>query len=152
VESVTKRMRWKANIFLKGSATQNQSNFFGLSSNKSPPSIPLLKPVEDDLIKLIEDVNFRRSKDQFQTSLAHDLKKVNSINPNIFIFADKTRKIYETSLNIYNELLHDNITKTYKHGSEDFIDEVDSSEKTLSIYIFKRSQRKFREQSKMQIN
>ena len=38
---------------------------------------------------------------------------------NIFIFADKTRNIYETSLNTYNELLHDNITKTYKHGSED---------------------------------
>jgi hypothetical protein len=69
VESVTKRMRWKANIFLKGSATRNQSNLFGLSSKKSPPSIPLLKSFEDDLIKLIEDVKFRRSKDQFQTSL-----------------------------------------------------------------------------------
>jgi hypothetical protein len=30
-------------------------------------------------------------------------------------------------MNTYNELLHDNITKTYKHGSEDFIDyEIDS--------------------------
>ena len=99
VESVTKRMRWKANFFLKGSTTQNQSNLFGLSSNKSPPSIPLLKPFEDDLIKLIENVKFRRPKDQFQTSLANDLKKINS-SPNIFIFADKTRNIYETSLNI----------------------------------------------------
>ena len=60
VESVTKRMRWKANFFLKESTTQNQSNLFGLSSNKSPPSIPLLKPFEDDLIKLIENVKFRR--------------------------------------------------------------------------------------------
>jgi hypothetical protein len=93
VESVTKRMRWKANFFLKGSTTQNQSNLFDLSSNKSPPSIPLLKPFEDDddLIKLIENVKFWRSKDQFQTSLANNLKKINS-SPNIFIFADKTRK------------------------------------------------------------
>jgi hypothetical protein len=74
-------MRCKANFFPKGSTTQNQSNLFGLSSNKSPPSIPLLKPFEDDLIKLyiyiIENVNFRRSKDQFETSLANDLKKIN---------------------------------------------------------------------------
>jgi hypothetical protein len=51
VESVTKRMRWKAIFFQKGSTTQNQSS---LSSNKSPPTIPLLKPFDDDLIKLIE--------------------------------------------------------------------------------------------------
>jgi hypothetical protein len=90
-----------------------------------------LKPFEDDLIKLIENVKSLRSKDQFQTSLANDLKKINS-SPNIFIFADKTRNIYETSLNAYNELLHDNITKTYKHGSEDFIDEIDSELKEIS--------------------
>jgi hypothetical protein len=104
---------------------------FGLSSNKSPPSISLLKPFEDDLIKLIENVKFRHSKDQFQTSLANDLKKIIS-SPNILIFADKTRNIYETSLNRYNELLHDNITKTYKHGSEDFIDEIDRELKEIS--------------------
>ena len=114
-------MRWKAKFFLKGSTNQNQRKLFGFSSNKSPPSIPLLNPFEDDLIKLTENVKFRRSKDKFQTSLANDLKKINS-PPNIFIFADKTRNIYETSLNTIYELLHDNITKTYKHGSEDFID------------------------------
>jgi hypothetical protein len=64
VGRVTKRMRWKANFFLKGPTTQNQSNLFGLTytSNKSPPSIPLLKPFEDDLIKLIENVKFRAGR------------------------------------------------------------------------------------------
>jgi hypothetical protein len=38
----------------------------------------------------------------------------------------------ETSLNTYNELLQDNITKTYKHGSEDFIHEIDSELKEIS--------------------
>ena len=90
-----------------------------------------MKLFEDDLIKLIENVKFRRSKDQFQTYLANDLKKINS-SPNIFIFADKTRNTHETSLNTYNELLRDNITKTYKHGSEDFIDEIDSELKEIS--------------------
>ena len=59
------------------------------------------------------------------------MKKINS-SPNIFIFADKTRNIYEASLDTYNKLLHDNITKTYKHGSEDTIDEIDSELKDIS--------------------
>jgi septation ring formation regulator EzrA len=63
--------------------------------------------------------------------LANDLKKINS-SPNIFIFADKTRNIYEASRDTYNKLIHDNITKTHKHGSEDTIDEIDSELKYIS--------------------
>jgi hypothetical protein len=63
--------------------------------------------------------------------MANDLMKIYSPH-NIFIFADQTRNIYETSLNIYKELLNDNITKTYKHGAEDFIDEIDSELKEIS--------------------
>ena len=72
---------------------------------------------ENDVINLIENIKFRNAENQFQISLAIDLKKINS-SPNIFVFADKTRNIYETSLDTYNKLMHDNITKTYKHGSE----------------------------------
>ena len=62
------------------------------------------------------------------------MREVQCLNssPDIFIFADKSRNIYETSLNTNNELLHDNITKTYKRGSEDFIDEIDSELKEIS--------------------
>ena len=50
----------------------------------------------------------------------------------MFVFADKTRNIYETSLETYNKLLHDNITKTYKRGSEDNISEIDSELKHIA--------------------
>ena len=39
----------------------------------------------------------------------------------MFVFADKTRNIYETLPDTYNKLLHDNITKIYKYGSEENI-------------------------------
>ena len=124
-------MRWKAHFFNKNSINKNQNNHFGLASNKTPSSIPEMKPFETDLIKLIENIQFRSGKNHFQKSLANDLKKINS-SPNIFIFADKTRNIYEASLDTYNKFLHDNITKTYKHGSEDTIDEIDSELKDIS--------------------
>jgi hypothetical protein len=88
-------MRWKAHFFNKNSINKNQNNHhFGLASNKTPSSIPEMKPFETDLIKLIENIQFRSGKNHFQKSLANDLKKINS-SPNIFIFADKTRNIYE---------------------------------------------------------
>ena len=50
----------------------------------------------------------------------------------MFVFADKTRNIYETSLDTYNKLLHDNITKTYKRGSEGNISEINNELKRIA--------------------
>ena len=38
----------------------------------------------------------------------------------------------KTSLDTYNKLLHDNITKTYKHGSEDNISEINNELKHIA--------------------
>ena len=85
-----------------------------------------LKPFEEDVLKLLENIKFRDTKDHFQENLANDLKEINS-SDKIFVFAaDKTRNIYETSPDTYNKLLHDNMTKTYKHGSEDNISEINN--------------------------
>ena len=110
-------------FFLKEiSATRN----FGLSSNKTPPTVLELKPFEKDVIKLLETIKFRNKKDYFQDTLANDLRKINSSDKIINRFRCKTRNIYETSLDTYNKLLHDNITKTYKHGSEENISEINN--------------------------
>ena len=124
-ESVQKRMRWKAHFFLKGEKSQENTRNFGLSSTKAPPTVLEMKPFEEDVIKLLETIKFRDKKDHFQDILPNDLKKINS-SDKIFVFTDKTRSIYETSLDTYNKLLHDNITKTYKHGSEENISEINN--------------------------
>ena len=58
VESVLKRMRRKAHFFLKGEKNQENTNQFGLSSNKTPPTILELKPFEEDVLKLLENIKF----------------------------------------------------------------------------------------------
>ena len=90
-------MRWKAHFFLKGEKSQEKTNYFGLSSNKTPPTIWELKAFEEDVLKIIENMKFRDTKNNFQETLASDLKKINT-SENMFVFADKTRNIYETSL------------------------------------------------------
>ena len=124
-------MRWKAHFFLNGEKSQKNITNFGLSSNKTPPTVLELKPFEEDVIKLLENIKFRDSKSHFQDTLVNDLKKINS-SDNMFVFADKTRNIHETSLDTYNKLLHDNITETYKHGSEGNISEINNELKHIA--------------------
>ena len=50
----------------------------------------------------------------------------------MFVFADKTGNIYETSLDTYNKLLHDNITKTYKSGSEGNVSKINNERKHIT--------------------
>ena len=70
VESVLKRMRWKAHFILKGEKNQENTNHFGLSSNKTPPTILELKPFEEDVLKLLENIKFRDTKNHFSRKLA----------------------------------------------------------------------------------
>ena len=72
VESVLKRMSWKAHFFLKGEKNQENTNHFGLSSNKTPPTILELKPFEEDVLKLLENIKFRDTKNYFQETSAND--------------------------------------------------------------------------------
>ena len=115
-----------AHFFLKGEKSQENTRNLGLSSNKTPPTVLELKPFEEDVIKLLENIKFRDTKNYFRDNLASDLKRINSSHKMFAYFADKTRNIYETSLDTYNKLLHYDITKTYKHGSEENISEINN--------------------------
>ena len=53
VESVLKRMRWKAHFFLKGDKISDQNNPFGLPSNKTPPTILEIKSFENDVLTFL---------------------------------------------------------------------------------------------------
>ena len=90
--SVLNRKRWKANFFLKGEKNQENTNHFGLSSNKTPPTILELKPFEEDVLKLLENIKFRDTKNHFQENLANDLFKL--IHPIKFSFLQTKPETY----------------------------------------------------------
>ena len=108
VESVIKRMRWKAHFFINGS-NEATNNKFGLKSRNNPPHVKELKDFEEDMLQMIENLEFRNVNDQFLNTLASDAKKIQS-TPNVLVFADKTRNIYEMDPQKYNQLLTNNIT------------------------------------------
>ena len=71
---------------------------------------------EDDLQKMILNVQLRRVKNDFQNRLKNDIRSIQS-SKKVFIFTDKTRNIYEMEKSNYEKLLTDNITKTYKQSN-----------------------------------
>ena len=55
VESVVRRMRWKAFFFLRGEQMEDAGdNLFGFKTRKSPPPIAEMKGFEDDLVSMVE--------------------------------------------------------------------------------------------------
>ena len=77
-----------------------------------PPQHKDLIQFENDIIELIKSVTFRKLHNKFQNTLRNDLNSINKCR-NMFIFASKTRNIYETDKDTYLKSLNDNITKTY---------------------------------------
>ena len=115
VTSVIRRMRWRAYYYLQREKDNepHADEHYGLNSRKSPPYVQELEPFESDLTKLIENVIFRRRRDNFQQKLQKDIAHIKR-SQSVFVPADKTRNLYELKKEQYNKLLTDNITKHYR--------------------------------------
>ena len=58
------------------------------------------------------------------------MKRINP-PPNVSMFVDKTRNTYECTPTDYEKTLKENVTKTYKIGSENMIDDINSELQTI---------------------
>lgn len=68
-ESVLKRMRWKAFHFLNRTVNkQENKETYGFKTSKYPPQPDEMKPFEDDVLKMVEMVEFRNTKCAKQNS------------------------------------------------------------------------------------
>ena len=133
-ESVMKRMRWRAFFFLRGEdqeAEQGEDEYYGFDSRRCPPQIEELKSFEDDMVKLIRSIEFRRPRDNFQRTLQRDAAHIRG-SEDIFVPADKTRNVYQMGKMQYERLLHENITKHYKAAEEDEYDRINREARAIA--------------------
>ena len=91
VESVTKRMRWKAMQFLR-KLDQNRTETYGFKTNKCPPAIEELSEFESDLVSMIKNTQFRPVRNNFLNKLKNDRKENNNMNE-LLVNADKSANI-----------------------------------------------------------
>ncbi len=105
---------------------------------------------ENDVINFIENIKFRNAENQFQISLAIDLKKIN-FSPNILVFADKTRNIYETSLDTNTDQNAPFRNDELKHISNNLGigDQIEQMKKREAFISLKDRKENFENNSKM---
>ena len=88
----------------------------------------------DDLAHMMENIQFRNVSSPFLDEWDNALKNIKS-SPNIFVFADKTRNIYETSAENYNKILKENVTKSYKVSKNDVLEDINSDLSQTANYL-----------------
>ena len=84
---------------------------FICKNRKCPLQHKDLTQFENDLLELIKSIKFKKVKNKFSDQLHEDITSIKE-SKNVFIFADKTRNIYEADKNTYKKLLMDTISKT----------------------------------------
>ena len=134
VESLIKRMRWRAFFFLRGSDGEpaDAEQFFPrLSSRKCPPQVDELDPFEADMLRLIESIEFRHVSDPFQDALSKDICEMKQ-SADLIVRADKTRNLYKVPVGQYDKLLRDNVTKHYKAAPENLYDDINSEAQRIA--------------------
>ena len=136
VESVIKRMRWKAFFFQENETnvtedTNSTEENYGFKSRNCPPQINELEGFESDLIKMTKNIKFRHVNDKFQRQLKEDIRKIKT-SSKAFIPADKTRNFYEIDIEQHEKLLHDNITAAYKKTDKNTVNQINKEAKCIA--------------------
>ena len=71
VESLIRRMRWKAFFFDKDNQSEEVSfNSYGFNSERAPPQSNALIPFENDLYNMLSSITFTNRRSDFQKQLS----------------------------------------------------------------------------------
>ena len=84
-----------------------------LPLTRCPFSVKALVLSENDMMEMIKNLEFTRVHNEFQSIVNNDIREIHRGN-NLFISTDKSRNLYRINKTCYEQLMHNNVTKTYK--------------------------------------
>ena len=121
MEKFIGNLRWKL-YHIQAPGNQSKETF-GFKSTNPPPPIRELAAFEDDLHKLVKDIEFRPVRNNFQNDLKAQIRKIHE-SQDVIIKADKSKNLYSVPIQEYNVLLENNITTEYKKTNDERINKV----------------------------
>ena len=124
VSSFLNRLRWYI-IFATSKilSTNPEKKTYGFPSPNTAPTVPELVDFQNDLYKMVREIEFRETNNNFQANLKKTVKDIKK-NPKVIIAADKTRNLYTMSTNDYRTTLSNNITSEYKKAKNSEINKT----------------------------
>ena len=79
-------------------------------------------------------MEFRKINDTFQTTLKADIDKIKNSDA-VFVPADKSRNLYQMSKERYTKLLHENVTKHYRHAPAETCDVINTEAQKIATSL-----------------
>ena len=130
-QHLVRRMRWKAKFFEEEDVSTEDHDNYGFKTTRTPKPIEHLQAFEEDLIRMVQNVEFRKTRSQFQTELLKIVRDIGKCK-NLIVPSDKTANFYEISVSEYRKLLINNITKDYVKCNITTLNEINLEAKNLT--------------------
>jgi hypothetical protein len=102
----------------KNPSNREKPETFGFTSTKKVPRDDDLKALESDLYDLVEKIEFRDAKNDYQKDLTMKIENIKS-EKKVIVPADKTSNFYKMDKEDYLELVEKNVHKEYKKAQNE---------------------------------
>ena len=133
VESLIRRMRWKALFFDMDKENKPPGIFtYRFNTEKAPPVNCSLTPFENDIYSWLNTIEFSKYRSDFQKKLTQDRRNIQS-STDVYVPADKSTNIYKMNADNYKKLLHSNVTANYKKTGTDSKLKIDRAAKKIAV-------------------
>ena len=104
---------------------------YKFKSKRHPSQSKYLEAFEKDFFNKANSFKFRPVHKDFQQTIKKDIARIKS-SYDVFVFADKTNNLYKSSLEEYQKLLLNNITKSNLKSTERLEKAVNMEAKHIS--------------------
>ena len=141
-EDLIERMRWevvhskkKKDKDMDENEEEEEKNTYGFRTPFNAPKCPELKPFEDDLIKLLGEIETKYVGNPLQDQMREDLRTINSLESEVIIQSDKTSNFFIMDVNEYKGHLNKEIMKGYRKVDNNIIERIDQEAASLVARI-----------------
>ena len=125
---------WRTHFYLNPPTTAKEKKTYGFNSTKPAPNIPELNQFEEELLKLIQSIDFNKTNNPFQRQLSKDGTNIKQ-NNHILVLADKTTNFYKVEPDMYKQLLDSNINKDYKKAPTIIAKAINKQDKRIATQL-----------------
>ena len=131
IENFINRMRWKLFWMKSPPVNNNRKETFGFKSSHKAPSDPDLKKFEEDLIKMVPELEMKKANNSLQDQLKVDMHRIKE-KKEVIVSADKTDNHYLIPVDDYRRLMVENISKDYKRTTMDTVRNINREAASIS--------------------
>ena len=129
-----KKLWWKKPTHTQRRFRHRTDDKYGFKSRKCHPQHEDLDRFEADLVDMVNNIQFRKTQDEFQTQLNKDIQRIKS-STKAFIPADKTTNLYELDKTQHEKLVQNSITTTHKKASKGIFHSINQEAKAIATLL-----------------